>query len=104
MLESYEKIYGIESFMDEVLIPMIVDIGTLGNSKEIDLGTQTTCYNAIEDLLNMIIESSPVNTSKKKILICVPNGEQHTLGTKILQTKLSLKGNMVTNLPPFTPT
>ena len=104
MLESYEKIYGIESFMDEVLIPLIVDIGTFGNSKEIDLGTQTTCYNAIEDLLNMIIESSTVNTSKKKILICVPNGEQHTLGTKILQTKLSLKGNMVTNLPPFTPT
>ena len=104
MLESYEKIYGIESFMDEVLIPLIGEIGNLGNSKEIDLGTQTTCYNAIEDLLNMIIEKSSVNPSKKKILICVPNGEQHTLGTKILQTKLSLKGNTVYNLPPFTPT
>ena len=104
MLESYEKIYGIESFMDEVLIPLIGEIGNLGNSKKIDLGTQTTCYNAIEDLLNMIIEKSSVNPSKKKILICVPNGEQHTLGTKILQTKLSLKGNMVDNLPPFTPT
>ena len=102
-LESYEKIYGFESFIDEVMVPLIGEIGTLGNSKKIDLGTQTTCYNAIEDLLNMIIEHSSVNPSKKKILICVPNGEQHTLGTKILQTKLSLKGNTVYNLPPFTP-
>ena len=104
MLESYEKIYGFDSFLDEVLIPLIGEIGNLGNSKKIDLGTQTTCYNAIEDLLNKIIENNSVNPSKKKILICVPNGEQHTLGTKILQTKLSMTGNTVYNLPPFTPT
>lgn len=101
---SYEKIYGFDSFFDEVLIPLIGEIGNLGNSKKIDLGTQTTCYNAIEDLLTKIIENNSINPSKKKVLICVPNGEQHTLGTKILQTKLSMNGNTVYNLPSFTPT
>lgn len=101
---SYEKIYGFDSFFDEVLIPLIGEIGNLGNSKKIDLGTQTTCYNAIEDLLTKIIENNSINPSKKKVLICVPNGEQHTLGTKILQTKLSMNGNTVCNLPSFTPT
>ena len=104
MLSSYEKIYGFDSFLDEVLIPLIGKIGDLGNSKKIDLGTQTTCFNAIEDLLTKIIENNSINPSKKKVLICVPNGEQHTLGTKILQTKLSMKGNIVYNHPPFTPT
>lgn len=101
---SYEKIYGFDSFFDEVLIPLIGEIGNLGNSKKIDLGTQTTCYNAIEDLLTKITENNSINPSKKKVLICVPNGEQHTLGTKILQTKLSMNGNTVYNLPSFTPT
>lgn len=103
-IHSYEKIYGFDSFFDEVLIPLIGEIGNLGNSKKIDLGTQTTCYNAIEDLLTKIIENNSINPSKKKVLICVPNGEQHTLGTKILQTKLSMNGNTVCNLPSFTPT
>ena len=101
---SYEKIYGFDSFFDEVLIPLIGEIGNLGNSKKIDLGTQTTCYNAIEDLLTKITENNSINPSKKKVLICVPNGEQHTLGTKILQTKLSMNGNTVCDLPSFTPT
>ena len=104
MIGSYEKIYGFDSFLDEVLIPLIAEIGNLGNSKKINLGTQATCYNTIEDLLTKIIENNSINPSKKKVLICVPNGEQHTLGTKILQTKLSMTGNIVYNLPPFTPT
>ena len=40
---------------------------------------------------------------KKKILICVPYGEQHTLGTKVLESQLVSKGNTVYNLAPFTP-
>ena len=61
---SYEKIYGFDSFFDEVLIPLIGEIGNLGNSKKIDLGTQTTCYNAIEDLLTKIIENNSIKDRK----------------------------------------
>ena len=103
LLESYEKIYGSESFLNEVLTPLIDEIGLMGCSKNIDLGTQTTCYNTIQDLMNHILENNSSKMSKKKILICVPYGEQHTLGTKVLESQLISKGNTVYNLSPFTP-
>ena len=67
------------------------------------MGTQTTCYNTIQDLMNLILENNDVELKKKKILICVPYGEQHTLGTKVLESQLASKGNIVYNLAPFTP-
>ena len=97
-LQSYEKIYGFESFLTNVLTPLIQQIESLGTSKKIDLGTQTTCYNTIQDL-----ENNDSELKKKKILICVPYGEQHTLGTKVLESQLASKGNTVYNLAPFTP-
>jgi MerR family transcriptional regulator, light-induced transcriptional regulator len=104
LLDSYERIYGFESFLNCVLIPLIEEIELLGNSNEIDLGTQTTCYNAVQDLMNLILENNTTQLKNKKILICVPYGEQHTLGTKILESQLLSKGNIVYNLSPFTPT
>jgi len=104
LLESYQKIYGFESFLDEVLIPLIGEIESLGRSEKIDLGTQTTCYNAIQDLMTFILENTSSKMTKKKILICVPYGEQHTLGTKVIESQLLSKGNTVYNLSPFTPT
>jgi len=86
------------------LIPLIDEIESLGSSKKIDLGTQTTCYNAVQDLMNLILENNSAKMTKKKILICVPYGEQHTLGTKVLESQLLSKGNTVYNLSPFTPT
>ena len=103
LLQSYEKIYGFESFFTDVLIPLIEEIESLGHAKKIDLGTQTTCYNAVQDLMNLILESNSTQLKKKKILICVPYGEQHTLGTKILESQLSSKGNIIYNISPFTP-
>ena len=85
------------------MIPLIEEIESLGYSKKIDLGTQTTCYNAIQDLMNLILENNPTQLKKKRILICVPYGEQHTLGTKVLESQLLSKGNTVYNLSPFTP-
>ena len=101
--QSYEKIYGIELFLTTVLIPLIQEIDALGRSKKIDFGTQTTCYNTIQDLMNLILEDNPMELKKKKILICVPYGEHHTLGTKVLELQLTSKGNTVYNLTPFTP-
>ena len=103
LLKSYEKIYGFESFLNDVMIPLVEEIELLGYSKKIDLGTQTTCYNTVQDLMNLILENNSTSLKKKKILICVPYGEQHTLGTKILESQLLSKGNTVYNLSPFTP-
>jgi methanogenic corrinoid protein MtbC1 len=53
--------------------------------------------------MNIILENNSTSIKNKKILICVPYGEQHTLGTKILESQLLSKGNTVYNLSPFTP-
>ena len=103
LVESYQTIYGFESFLNDVLIPLIDDIELLGSSKKIDLGTQTTCYNAVQDLMNLILENNSTNMTKKKILIGLPYGEQHFFGTKVLESQLLTKGNTVYNLSPFTP-
>ena len=103
LLESYKKIYGFESFLTNVLVPLIEEIESLGYSKKIDLGTQTICYNAVQDLMNLILENNTIQLKKKKILICVPYGEQHTFGTKVLESQLLSNGNVVYNLSPFTP-
>ena len=103
LLESYKKIYGFESFLTNVLVPLIEEIESLGYSKKIDLGTQTTCYNAVQDLMNLILENNTIQLKKKKILICVPYGEQHTFGTKVIESQLLSNGNVVYNLSPFTP-
>jgi len=103
LLESYKKIYGFESFLTNVLVPLIDEIESLGYSKKIDLGTQTTCYNAVQDLMNLILENNTIQLKKKKILICVPYGEQHIFGTKVLESQLLSNGNVVYNLSPFTP-
>ena len=102
-LQSFEEIYGFELFVTNVLVPLIQQIESLGTSKKIDLGTQTTCYNTIQDLMNLILENNATELKKKKILICVPYGEQHILGTKVLESQLKSKGNTVYNLAPFTP-
>jgi methanogenic corrinoid protein MtbC1 len=102
-LQSYEKIYGFESFLTNVLTPLIQQIESLGTSNKIDLGTQTNCYNTIQDLMHLILENNDAELKKKKILICVPYGEQHTLVTKVLESQLTSKGNKVYNLAPFTP-
>ena len=65
-LQSYEEIYGFELFLTSVLVPLIQQIESLGTSKKFDLGTQTTCYNTIQDLMNLILENNATELKKKK--------------------------------------
>jgi methanogenic corrinoid protein MtbC1 len=44
------------------------------------------------------------NANKKKILVCVPVGEEHHLGCDVLETYLSIKGFKVYNMGTSIPT
>ena len=101
LYESYEKVYGSEEFLEKVFKPTIGEIEKL---QEGDLVSQAVSYKAAEGLVNMISNNSTLKQKNKKILICLPYGEQHTIGSKVIESELSLRGNTVYYLPPFTST
>lgn len=104
LYEGYEKVYGSEEFLEKVLKPTIFKIEKIQQKQENSLVTQTVCYRYAEDLISKILENSTLKIKNKKILICLPYGEQHTIGSKVIASELSLKGNMVYTLHPFTST
>ena len=101
LYESYEKIYGSEEFLEKVFKPII---GEIEKREEGDLVSQAVSYKAAEELVSIISKNSTLKQKNKKILICLPYGEQHTIGSKVIESELSLRGNTVYNLPPFTST
>jgi methanogenic corrinoid protein MtbC1 len=50
------------------------------------------------------MDSVSGSANKKKILICVPVGEEHHLGCDVLETYLSIKGFIVYNMGTSMPT
>jgi methanogenic corrinoid protein MtbC1 len=101
LYESYEKIYGSEEFLEKIFKQTIEEIE---KSQDDDLVSQAVIYKTAEELLSIISKNSTLAQKNKKILICLPYGEQHTMGSKVIESELSLRGNVVYNVPPLTST
>ena len=69
----------------------------------ISIATEHVASNMAQTLVKIIMDKVTGSASKKKILICVPLGEEHHLGCDVLETYLSIKGfkvyNMSTSMP-----
>lgn len=102
LFESFTQIYGKTKFFENILKPVIGYTEKLGEQGRIDAGTELICNNMTYDLINTIIENDETKIIKQKILICTPYGEQHNIGSKILESELVSKGYDVFNLLPFT--
>ena len=55
-------------------------------------------------LSSVVSVSTGIEGKKKKVLICVPLGEEHHLGCDVLETYLSIKGFKVFNMGTSIPT
>lgn len=99
----YQKDYGTTDFFDNILTPVMYQVGALWEKNKINVSTEHICSNIAHSIVNVIMEKNLVPTTKQKILICAPNGEQHHLGCKILESFLSCKGYKVFNLSPSSP-
>jgi len=60
--------------------------------------------NVAQTLVKIILDQVTGSVNKKKILICVPLGEEHHLGCDVLETYLSIKGFKVYNIGTSIPT
>ncbi len=104
LFESFEKMYGSKEFLENIFGPTIDKIEKSNYKLEDNLGQQIVSYNTAQNLLDKINQKNDKDTKKKKILICLPYGEQHSLGSKVIESYLLSKGNAVWNLPAFTST
>jgi len=101
--QDYTKIFNPADFFDKILKQVMTDIGEDWVSNKISIATEHIAINIAQTLVKIIMDGVSVSANKKKILICVPVGEEHHLGCDVLETYLSIKGfkvyNMGTSIP-----
>lgn len=101
--EEYIKIFSPGDFFDKILRPVMYKIGEDWANNTISIATEHVASNVAQTLVKIIMDKVTGNANKKKILICVPLGEEHHLGCDVLETYLSIKGfkvyNMSTSIP-----
>lgn len=102
--EEYIKFFDTVDFFDKILKPVMTDIGSDWETGKISIATEHVASNTAQTLVKNIMEQVKGSGNKKKILICVPVGEEHHLGCDVLEAYLSTKGFKVYNMGTSVPT
>lgn len=102
--QEYTKIFNPADFFDKILKQVMYDIGEDWANNKISIATEHVASNIAQTLVKIIMDSVTGSAKKKKILICVPVGEEHHLGCDVLETYLSIKGFKVYNMGTSMPT
>jgi len=101
--EEYIKIFSSADFFDKILRPVMYKIGDDWANSKISIATEHVASNVAQTLVKIIMDRVTGMANKRKILVCVPVGEEHHLGCDVLETYLSIKGfkvyNMCTSMP-----
>jgi methanogenic corrinoid protein MtbC1 len=102
--EEYIKIFSSADFFDKILRPVMYKIGDDWANNKISIATEHVASNVAQTLVKIIMDQATGMVNKKKILVCVPVGEEHHLGCDVLETYLSIKGFKVYNMGTSIPT
>jgi len=101
--KEYVQIFNISDFFDKILRPVMSQIGSGWANGKISIATEHVASNVAQTLVKIIMEQVSGSGNKKKILLCVPVGEEHHIGCDVLETYLTIKGfkvfNMGTSIP-----
>ncbi len=96
--EDYVKIFNSSDFFDKILKPVMYTVGEDWANDKISIATEHVASNVAQTLVKIIMDQVKGTGKKKKVMICVPVGEEHHLGCDVLETYLSLKGFKVFNM------
>jgi len=102
--EEYIKIFNASDFFDKILKPTMYRIGDEWATGKISIATEHVASNVAQTLVKIIMDQVSAGGNNKKILICVPLGEEHHLGCDVLETYLSIKGFKIFNMGTSMPT
>ena len=101
--EDFEKLFSAADFFDKILRPVMYTVGENWANNKISIATEHVASNVAQGLVKIIMDRNQGESNKKKVLICVPQGEEHRLGCDVLETYLSSKGFKVYNLANSAP-
>src|SRR5829696_8454373 len=97
-------------FYQNLLIPVLHLIGDRWAKGEIDVATEHVCSNATITLIDIINQKninkkiSKSSSTDRRIILCTPEGELHSIGCKIIESLLIEKGYEVYNITSPLPT
>jgi len=101
--KNYVEIFNIADFFDRILRPVMAKIGEDWANGKLAIGTEHVASNIAQTLVKIIMDQVSGTGNKKKIMLCVPVGEEHHIGCDVLETYLTIKGfkifNMGTSIP-----
>ena len=113
LYEKYQKlfklsrIFGLTKFYDQLLAPVMYRVGELWKSGNIDVATEHVCSNLTENLVRIINDryrrNPKMRHKSRRILICTPEGELHSLACLMLESIISRIGFSVFNAAPSVP-
>ena len=102
--KNYVEIFNIADFFDKILRPVMAKIGKDWETGKLAIATEHVASNIAQTLVKIIMEQSSGTGNKKKVMICVPVGEEHHIGCDVLETYLTIKGFKVFNMGTSIPT
>ena len=102
--KNYVEIFNISNFFDKILRPVMIKIGKDWERRKISIATEHVASNVAQTLVKIIINQVPDSRNKKKVMLCVPMGEEHHIGCDVLETHLTIKGFKVFNMGTSMPT
>jgi len=111
LYNDYTKsVYSLLDFYENLLIPVLHLIGDRWAKGEIDVATEHVCSNATITLIDIINQKninkkiSKSSSTDRRIILCTPEGELHSIGCKIIESLLIEKGYEVYNITSPLPT
>ena len=102
--KNYVEIFNISNFFDKILRPVMSKIGKDWERGKISIATEHVASNVAQTLVKIIINQVSSSRNKKKVMVCVPMGEEHHIGCDVLETYLTRKGFKVFNMGISMPT
>ncbi len=101
--KNYIDVFNIPDFFDKIFRPVMAKIGEEWSNGRLSIATEHVASNVAQTLVKIIVEQISGAGNKKKIMICVPVGEEHHIGCDVLESYLTIKGfkvfNMGTSIP-----
>lgn len=96
--ESHHIPGGDGAFYDDMLHPVLYEIGMAWAEGRLDIATEHLASNTVQGMLRMAQGSSKRCVGGIKVMLCVPPGEEHNIGCDVIQAYLSVRGHTVHNM------
>ena len=101
---KYKEQASLAEFYDDILRPVLYDVGYLWQENKLDIGMEHVCSNTANKTIHKITGSIKPNDKMENIIICTPDGELHNIACNIIESLLFEKGFRVNNVSPSIPT